>query len=138
MRLKLRRISRAGVSVSNRLPMNEPSSQDSKSRACGPALAAFALDNKKLRRPVPVKARPAPSLGGGPVHFSLDGERNGGVPSSKGNATTSGAGGVCAWLGAFSGLAGVLAGSVRGASAERGGCPPRSGRISVTPAACLG
>jgi len=32
---------------------------------------AFALDNQKLRRPVPVKARPALSLGGWPVHLGL-------------------------------------------------------------------
>ena len=36
-----------------------------------PALVAFALVNKKLRRPVPVKARPALSLGGWPVHLGL-------------------------------------------------------------------
>ena len=101
-----------------------------------PALMAFALDNKNSA--ARFQSRPGPPHRGGPVHFSLDGERSGGVPSTKGNAATVGGGGVCAWSGAFSALAGALAGSARGSSVEREGCPPRSGRISVTPAVCLG
>ena len=78
----MRRIFGWGLEVSELLPLRTLSSQDSKSRAKGPALVAFSLNY--YHSAARFQSRPGPPHRGGPVHFSLDGERSGGVPSHKG------------------------------------------------------
>lgn len=77
---------------------------------------------------------PARPIGAGRFTLALTGSEAAEYPPTKGNAATVGARGVCVWPGTFPAWVGVLAGSAQRSFAGCGGCRPRSGRISLTPA----
>ena len=82
MHLKLRHVSTQSPRTAERPCRWQGRSQDWKCQACGPALWAFALSY--YHSAARFQSRPGPPLWGGPVHFSLDGGRSGGVPFPKG------------------------------------------------------